>query len=92
MNGKVARFLLLCLLALMVFLVLFPIFKANNYREKESVVLESLQCISKVCVEDKSTGKECYFVNPGVSKIFITVDQDNSDHRTILVEPTNADC
>lgn len=91
-SSRVARLILLGLLALMVALVLIPIFRANEYRGRESVVLESLQCVSTVCVEDRSVGKECYFINPGVSKVFITVDPDNSRHRIVRVEPTNADC
>lgn len=92
MNGKIARLLLLGLLALMVYLVVLPIMRANDYNSREMVIHESLQCVSTVCVEDATVGSACSFVNPVVSKVLITVDPEDAKRRIVRIEPTNADC
>lgn len=92
MNTKIARILVLALIALLAFLVVMPFLRLGEFADKEVVVHESLQCITAVCVDDTQVGTECKILSPSVSKVLITVSDDDSRHRVLRVEPTEAEC
>lgn len=92
MNPKVARILVLVIISLLCFLVFLPFLRIDEYANREAVVHESLQCITAVCVGDTQIGEECEILIPTVSKVLITVSDDNSKHKVLRVEPTEAEC
>lgn len=91
-SGTVSRAILIVLAIVMIILVFLPLREANKYRGRESVVHETLQCVSAVCVEDRMIGRSCSVISPVVSKVLITIDPDNPQLRIVRVEQTNADC
>lgn len=92
MNPKVAKAFLIILVILLVLVFVIPLTQQSRYADRESVVQESLHCITAVCVDDSKVGEECTVLTPSVSKVLITVDTKNTDHRIVRIKPTEAEC
>lgn len=92
MNTKVARVLLIALMAFLLLFAVMPLFQQSKYVDREIVVEESLHCVSAVCVNELKIGNECRYLNAAVSKVVVSVDPDNPKKRIVQVQPTNADC
>jgi len=92
MNTKMMRYMILGLLLLLLLFIAVPIFQENEHASSEVVVRESLQCIAAVCISNKLLGEECQYINPAVSRVLVTVDPDEPNHRIVRVRPTATEC
>lgn len=92
MNTKIARGLVLTVVAILVIIVVMPFLRIKEYANKESVVYESLQCVVEICLVDSKVGEECQILTPKVSRVLIKVSGDNPKHTKLRVYPTEASC
>lgn len=78
--------------AILLFFMFYPIYKDSLDKDNEYVIYESLQCVSTVCVIDSKVGKECRIIDNKMSKIQISVDNDNPKQKRITIRPVNVHC
>lgn len=92
MNTKVARTAIIIAFIVLVFFAVYPVLKERKRSGDEYVVQETLQCIVAVCVDDRRVGRECEYLTPTVSRVMVTVADQNPKHRKIVIVPTEAEC
>lgn len=86
---KISRFVILLLLAGLLFIIFQYSYRGDN---REAVVYSSIQCVQSVCIENKSTGNMCSLREPRISEVLIETDKDNANIRNIRVIPSDDRC
>lgn len=92
MNTKFARAIILVVCLVLLFFAVYPVWVAERESKHEFVKHQFLACVTTVCISDHRVGVGCEHLTPMVSKILIAVDATNPDYRSVIVEPTAAEC
>lgn len=90
MNTNSARRTIVLVGVILVVLVVMQYFDTANNRAKELIVSEIEACVVATCITDKTLGQDCIIQTPKLSKIRVTVDEN--EHKRVLITPTDIDC